>query len=855
MTGNREAVSVLGPLLRSTDDPCPLILLGAGASFRSGVPTAADSVKQIARLVYSEHVLKNARPPERVKPSEWESWLQGFDWFLPGADRLAENFPLVVEHLLVPAEFRKRVLLDLMRPANGISAGYKMLADFVMRGLIRTMFTTNFDTCLPDALRERQPHIRHIHEVNRGPGDYDQFNVYSKCQIIWLHGRAEQYSDKNSAGEVGALDPGLVSLIRPMLNASPIIVVGYRGSEPSIMEGLFGQNKEGRLDFPNGVYWCTRHTESLHPNVEAFARRLGTNFRLLRVGGFDELFADLSKELAGHDRYAAAGAGGRTQNDIQAFDERVTEQATLEDLDLDLALSILREYCQKLGRAPLTREMLLTLMREQGLIVPNSGSDKVTAGALLLFGKRTQDFFPHAVVSLTEAGKKREIYEGNLIAQHRALLQKLETTDVNPQLKLKGRRQHTDQPAYPHRALVELLVNMLVHRDYQVPEPSSIELHPGSEIVFSNPGALTQKVAGKVTLENDGRIILSEGGVTDQRNPSLCDIFFGISAMERAGTGLIDVGDLMLKGGGGSAFYHNPADARFKAIVAQPMASAGSRSVARSDVPTGLYVLNVLPFSAFPENVSILRLTAPLRDRPRTIDLAECGTFVDRGTELWSFVPLPILTMLLEPIVDKKGSKSEPRTKIEASQDSKRVLSWLLRKHFEYELLTFEEQDGLILEYGRKHRAYFAGKNRAERTIVWNSAQRRGNRREVVKRRGDPPRAWFENEGFGYEIVDMGGTWCVRIKPFYMFTGPNAFTPLPAFTRAAKATRRIKFDRNKSVEADLTFWASFLGRGTETMNVGDRHVDDLLIDMTFLTVEVPEIGLSNEPEHTNRMSA
>ncbi len=854
MTGNKEAVSVLGPLLRSTDDPCPLILLGAGASFRSGVPTAADAVKQIARLVYSERELKNERPPERVKPSEWESWLQDFDWFLPGADRLAENFPLVVEHLLVPAEFRKRVLLDLMRPANGISAGYKMLADFVMRGLVRTMFTTNFDTCLPDALRERQPHIRHIHEVNRGPGDYDQFNVYSKCQIVWLHGRAEQYSDKNSAGEVGALDQGLISLIRPMLNASPIIVVGYRGSEPSIMEGLFGQNKEGRLDFPNGVYWCTRHAESLHPNVEAFARRLGTNFRLLRIDGFDELFGDLSKELAGHDRYAAGGAGGRTQHDIQAFDERVTDQATLDDLDLDLALSILREYCQKLGRAPLTREMLLTLMREQGLIVPNSGGDKVTAGALLLFGKRTQDFFPHAVVSLTEAGKKREIYEGNLIAQHRALLQKLETADVNPPLKLKGRRQHTDQTAYPPRVLVELLVNMLVHRDYQVPEPSSIELHPGTEIVFSNPGALTQKVAGKVTLENDGRIIMSEG-VTDQRNPSLCDIFFGISAMERAGTGLIDVGELMLKGGGGSAFYHNPADARFKAIVAQPMASAGSRSVARSDVPTGLYVLNVLPFSAVPENVSIVRLTAPLRDRPRTIDLGECGTFVDRGTELWSFVPLPILTTLLEPIVDKEASESKARREIEAHPDMKRVLSWLLRKHFEYAVGDFEDQDGLILEYGRKHRAYFAGKNKSERTIVWNSAQRRGNKREVVKRRSDPPRAWFENEGFGYEIVDMGGMWCVRIKPFYMFTGPDAMTPLPAFTRAAKATRRMKFDRNKSVEADLTFWASFLGRGAETMNVGDLHVNDLLIDMSFLTVEVPEIGLSNEPEHTNRMSA
>jgi hypothetical protein len=851
---NSEAVSILGALLRSTEEACPLILLGAGASFRSGVPTAVDAVRQLARRIYSERELKNVRPPERVKPSEWEAWLQRFDWFVPGADRLAENFPLLVEHLLVPAEFRKRVLLDLMRPLNGISAGYKILADFVMRGLVRTILTTNFDTCLPDALRERQPHIRHIHEVNRALGDYDQFNVYSKCQIIWLHGRAEQYSDKNVAGETTALDQGLISLVRPMVDASPIVVIGYRGSEPSVMEGLFGQSKEGRLDFPNGVYWCVRYGETPHPNVEAFARRLGSNFRLLRINGFDELLADLSEEVSGYDRYGAVGVTGKPRQEIQAFDEHTVEQASITDIDMDLALSVLREYCQKLRRAPLTREMLLALMREQGLIRSHSGSDKVTAAALLLFGKRTQDVFPHAVVSLTEAGKKREIYEGNLIVQYRALLEKLETEDVNPVLKLKQRRQHSDQTAYPPRVLVELLVNMLVHRDYEVQESASIEVQRGSEIIFANPGALTQKVAGKVTIQNDGRIILSEG-VTDQRNPSLCDIFFGISAMERAGTGLMDVGELMLRSGGSSAFYHDASETRFRAVVTQPMASAGSRDIARSDVPTGLYVLNVLPFSAIPENVSIVRLTTPLRDRPRTIDLGQVGTFVDRGTELWSFVPLPTLTSLLEPIADKKASIALPRKDLESSPDSKRILSWLLRKHFEYELLTFEE-NGLIIEYGRRHRAYFSAKNKGERTVVWNSAQRRGNRRDVVKRRADPPRAWFENEGFGYEIVDVGGLWCVRIKPFYMFTGSDGITPLPAFTRSSKATRRIKFDRNKNVEADLAFWASFLGRGAETMNVGDVHVDDLLIDMTFLTVEVPEIGLNNnEPEDKNRMSA
>src|SRR3546814_11644562 len=76
-----------------------------------------------------------------------------------------------------------------------------------------------------------------------------------------------------------------------------------------------------------------------------------------------------------------------------------------------------------------------------------------------------------------------------------------------------------------------------------------------------------------------------------------------------------------------------------------------------------------------------------------------------------------------------------------------------------------------------------------------------------------------------------------------MFTGRDARTPLPSFTRTSKATSRMKFDRNKNVEADLTFWSSFLSRGGETINIGQRHVEDLLIAAAFMTEQVPDIGL------------
>jgi hypothetical protein len=269
----------------------------------------------------------------------------------------------------------------------------------------------------------------------------------------------------------------------------------------------------------------------------------------------------------------------------------------------------------------------------------------------------------------------------------------------------------------------------------------------------------------------------------------------------------------------------------------------------------GLYVLNAIPFTALPENVSILRLTMPLWERPSTVALGACGTFIHRQSELWSFAPLPILTSILKPIIDLKASRSVPRKEIEASPDDKRILSWLLRKHWEWHLVGFEDQ-GIVLEESRKHRAYFAGKNKGPRTIVWNSELRRGIRREVVKKRASLPRPWFENEGIGYDLVEISSMWCIRLKPFYMFTGHDAITALPAFTRTAKATSRMKYDRNKSVEADLTFWSNFLGRGNPTINVGGQHVNDLVIEAAFLTVEVPEIGLlSDESEYKNRMSA
>lgn len=110
-------------------------------------------------------------------------------------------------------------------------------------------------------------------------------------------------------------------------------------------------------------------------------------------------------------------------------------------------------------------------------------------------------------------------------------------------------------------------------------------------------------------------------GATDPRNVSLCDILFGLRAMERAGTGLVDVNKLMIEAGGESAFFHNQHEGTFSAIVRQPATTAGSKLVAHSTHPTGVYVLNLLP------------VTARFWNNEATVDLADCGVFIARSFE------------------------------------------------------------------------------------------------------------------------------------------------------------------------------------------------------------------------------
>ncbi|MFG3592164.1 SIR2 family protein [Bradyrhizobium sp. RDI18] len=633
------SVALLRSLLTPDNDARPTFLFGAGASFSSGIPLAGESVNRLAKQVYADRVLGGKTLTEQIKVSEWTAWLQGQSWFVDGAGRLAENFPLLIQDQLRPEAYRRNALLGLVALKQELGPGYRAVAELVLRGLAGTILTTNFDVCLPKALNEKLPHIRYVAEVNRGPDDFNEYNPFARAQIVWLHGKAEQYTDRNLVSETQTLDPELVRKLTPLLDATPLIVVGYRGAEPSITKSLLGEDTG--LKFRQGIYWCHRPAETPHPNVEALAQRLGSNFRYLEIDGFDELFVDLNTELAGIQRFASADAPMPTLQ----FDDEPVLNATWADVDTDLALTTLRQYCTKLNRGPIDSSQLKPLMRELGLLVRVEDDEKPSAACILLFGRDMGRFFSHNVITGTVTGKKRKVFNGNLLSQYKAVLEWFDEEQVNPPIKVKVRRQHETRKSYPDRALIELLVNMIVHRDFSIARPSQIDVVPNRSIRFINPGSRLPSAMNRLTLGPDGAFE-PVPQFSELRNRALCDVFFGISAMERAGTGLTDTCELAAEIGGAATFAYPPGEDSFSAELFRIEASAGSTTVARDTRPVGTYVLNLLSFASTPQNLTHIPIEVTgWSELERKVPLEEAGTFVYewRTGDLWSLMPEPLV--------------------------------------------------------------------------------------------------------------------------------------------------------------------------------------------------------------------
>jgi SIR2-like domain len=258
----------------------PIILLGAGASLKSGIPLSEQVVEIAARWAYCHSQGFHPDDPS-IKRSDWLRWLHAHNWY-ERSSNTEDNYSTVLENLLQPRENRKEFFLRLLNPNVPASTGYDHLLEVLDTGRVQTVLTTNFDRVLPNLhVMRRRPH--YLEEI-RTPADYTKFSTSPPHpQFVYLHGSVEHYNDKNLVEEVQRLDGKLVQLLAPLLRDHPLIVVGYRGAEPSIMHHLLLDQCGTTNNYRQGIYWCTLSDsyDHLHPLAQELATRITSNFQIV----------------------------------------------------------------------------------------------------------------------------------------------------------------------------------------------------------------------------------------------------------------------------------------------------------------------------------------------------------------------------------------------------------------------------------------------------------------------------------------------------------------------------------------------------------------------------------------------
>ena len=815
----------------------PIFLLGAGASVKSGIPLAHDMVEKIGKWGYClENGLDFEDP--RLRRSDWYPWLRRQKWYREDREQ-ADNYPDAVENILQPRQTRKDFFLEMLNTPVEPSSGYEHIAELMARKRVHTVLTTNFDTILLNVCTTN--HRPHHVEIIQTPSDYTKLSTSPPYpQVVYLHGSVEHYTDKNTIDEInGQLDAVLVSKLLPLLSDHPLVVIGYRGAESSVMRHLLIDHAGDASNYRHGIYWCSRDykgekSDNLTQLVHELAGEIQTNFQVVPIDGFDEVMNHLRQYI---DQQPGSHQTQRTivteELTSHPYDLRMLTNASLTDFEWSPMRVRLLQYCERTGLYIPTitdddwiRQLLcdqdLASRTEEGNIFP-------TVGGYLLFADTPQNHIQTAqvIISLNgdpewienifdvsddaeSAGEKiDQIIEGNLWMQLEEIYAWL--SRVNRSFLLKEGRHSKPVYPYPPDALREIVVNALVHRDYEKDEAIVIEIEETC-IRVRNPGGLVDDVIEQMIgtpqaeIKDAFEIEIKKGtrGIRGYRNPVIADLFYGAAEMEKAGSGLSDVWKESEENKNEVSFGPVDDNTAFEITISRrpEVVDAITRTVSSNDNFTR-YASNLLEVVSLPD--AVWHAGTKMRNAKEIWEKTGADwlpPFTPYSGQLFTFHDLSISTNPLYTVIDPNDIG---KMTIEEFIDTygERRFVWILNEYFYRHL----EAQGIWIDKDRM-RAYFFRTDAGPRRITYQARLRRATR-TVVKR----IRNYWEHKSFRFRFERFGDVWTLVILPGYVFTTDGRADLLEGKEVNRLSTKREGRDYNDVVHNDLVFWTSVLSGG------------------------------------------
>ncbi len=230
------------------------------------------------------------------------------------------------------------------------------------------------------------------------------------------------------------------------------------------------------------------------------------------------------------------------------FDDRVNNQATIQDLDLGLIQAHLQEIksdlfseITKIPFEDLCRTMLIAKGAPEDLRPVNVG--------LLFFSKEPDKFFPRAWIELVwhedGSGKKfkEHYFKGPLQKQLRDALSFLKSNIITEQvIKVSDKAEANRFFNFPYDAIEEALSNAVYHKSYEMGSPIEIQVWPDKIEILSYPCPVPPVNAA--IIHSQRRIVARE-----YRNRRIGDFLKELRLTEGRGTGFPTIYDSMLANG------------------------------------------------------------------------------------------------------------------------------------------------------------------------------------------------------------------------------------------------------------------------------------------------------------------
>ncbi|NML24027.1 hypothetical protein HHL16_24330 [Pseudoflavitalea sp. G-6-1-2] len=271
--------------LKQNTDTSHVVLLGAGASISSGIQSAADCIWEWKRDIFLTH---NTHLPSEYKEYKSDTvqrsiqnWLDNQGGYpIEGA---INEYSFYAEKAYPIDDIRRKYFENICR--NKIpNTGYMILSLLAKVGMVRTVFTTNFDD-----LVEKAAYLSNITPFAvslSNPQEIHRPESNDHVLTVALHGDFKYGPLKNTAQELDAQHEVFTQALTDHLKNKHLIICGYSGRDKALMTAL-----KTAYEAPGSgmVFWCG-YGSYMNNDVKEFldhARTHGRSAFYVATEGFD----------------------------------------------------------------------------------------------------------------------------------------------------------------------------------------------------------------------------------------------------------------------------------------------------------------------------------------------------------------------------------------------------------------------------------------------------------------------------------------------------------------------------------------------------------------------------------------